>query len=150
MDAKLITFLQEDGRLRNTELARRLGITEAAVRKRMDRLLLEGIVLTGVWIDPLKVGYPVCVFILLDVELSEVDHVAEFLAKQIEVFYAVIGTGGFDICAGALFRSNKEMHDFFVKRLGTMRGIRRTETTSIMRIAKRGHSYPVLAQTEPE
>ena len=47
-------------------------------------------------------------------------------------------------------RCLQEMHDFFVKRLGTMRGIRRTETTSIMRIAKRVHSYPVLAQTEPE
>lgn len=149
MDAKLLSHLQEDGRMRNTELARRLGITETAVRKRLSRLLQDGIVLTGVWIDPLKVGYPICVFIQLQVQMGHVERVAEHMAKQPEVFYIVIGSGAFDICAGALFRSSEEMYEFFSERLGQVAGILGSTTTNILRIVKRGHRYPLHA-TEPD
>lgn len=148
-DAKLLSYLQEDGRMRNTELARRLGITETAVRKRLSRLLQDGIMLTGVWIDPLKVGYPICVFLQLRVQMGQVQRVADHIAKQPEVFYIVIGSGVFDICAGALFRSNDDMYEFISARLGQVPGILGSTTTNILRIVKRGHHYP-LSATEHE
>lgn len=80
-------------------------------------------------------------------ELAQVNHGASFLSKRIEGFYAMIAAGGFDNRDRAQFRSNKDRQDFFVTRPGVGRGVRRTVTTSTMRITMRGHNYPVLAKT---
>jgi Lrp/AsnC family transcriptional regulator for asnA, asnC and gidA len=143
LDTRLITLLQADGRLPNTELARRLGVTEATVRKRISRLLRDGIVLIAAWTDPLKIGYPIYTFIQLQVEMAQIERVSDRLARLSEIFFVVVGTGEFDICAGALFRSNEHMYDFFTRHLSQIPGIQRTTTSSILRTVKRGYMYPV-------
>jgi Lrp/AsnC family transcriptional regulator, regulator for asnA, asnC and gidA len=45
--AKIITILRPDGRRSNVEIARRLGVAEGTVRKRIDRLVREQIIQIG-------------------------------------------------------------------------------------------------------
>ncbi len=56
-DAQIMAQLRVDGRRPNTEIARRLRVGEATVRKRIERLLLNDVMLIGAWTDPLKIGY---------------------------------------------------------------------------------------------
>ena len=143
LDTKIVTCLQKDGRLPNTEIARRLGIAEATVRKRVERLLREKIIQIGAWADPLKVGYQIYAFIEIKVTRPYIEKVARELAKLPEIYFMGICTGEFDILAAALFRSNNHMYEFLTRHLGRMRGIGSTTTSSIIRIVKRDFAYPV-------
>lgn len=55
--AKIVRMQQADGRLPNTEIARKLGVAEGTVRERIKRLLRNKTVQIAAWVDPLKVGY---------------------------------------------------------------------------------------------
>lgn len=143
LDAKLITMLQADGRQANTELARRLGVAEATVRKRIERLLRDQVIQIGAWTDPLKVGYQTYAIIEIQVDLSQIGSVARRLAMLPEIYFVGITTGSFDIFAAALFCSNEHMHEFVTQRLARVPGIQRTVTSNITRIVKRQYAVPV-------
>jgi Lrp/AsnC family transcriptional regulator for asnA, asnC and gidA len=143
LDTKIVTLLQEDGRQRNTEVARRLGLAEATVRKRIERLLREGVLRFGVWTDPLKVGYGTYAIIEIQVDPPRIERAAETLAQFPEIFFLGISTGSFDVFASALFRSSEHMYEFMTKRLTRVPGIQRTVTNSIVRILKREFPNPL-------
>lgn len=143
LDAKIIRLLQADGRLPNTEIARRLGVAEATVRNRVERLLRDGVIQVGAWADPLKIGYQNYAMIEIQVKPPYIVSVAERLAKMPEFYFVGICTGGFDIYAGAVVRSVKDMEELITRRLARVPGIVRTSTSSIIRLVKRDYSYPV-------
>lgn len=143
IDARIIAYLQVDGRQHNTEIARRLGVGEATVRKRIERLLRNGVMQIGAWTDPLKIGYQHYAIIQIQVNLVDIERVAKGLAKLPEVFFVGICTGAFDIYAAAVFRSIEHMHEFITNGLARLRGIQRTSTSSITRIVKRNYNFPV-------
>lgn len=144
LDGEIIKALQLDGRQSNTEIGRQLGVAEATVRRRIERLLRSRVVRVGAWADPLKIGYQNWVNIEIQVNLSYVEKVAEHLAKFPEILFLGICTGSFDILAVALFRSSEHMYEFLTKRLTRVRGIQRTSTSSIIRTVKREYASPPL------
>jgi len=143
LDARIIRLLQVDGRLPNTEIARRLGVAEATVRNRIERLLRDGVIQVGAWADPLKIGYQNYAMIEIQVKPPYIVRVAERLAKMPEFYFVGICTGAFDIYAGAVVRSVKDMEELITRRLARVPGIVRTSTSSIIRLVKRDYSYPV-------
>jgi Lrp/AsnC family transcriptional regulator for asnA, asnC and gidA len=148
LDSKIIQSLQSDGRLPNTEIARRLGVAEATVRNRIERLLRDGVMQIGAWADPLKIGYQVYAIIELQVTLRDIEKVAERLAKLPEIFFLGTCLGNFDIFAAALFRSNEHLHAFLTKHLCRVPGLERASTTSLTRILKREYRYPMAVANE--
>jgi Lrp/AsnC family transcriptional regulator, regulator for asnA, asnC and gidA len=143
LDAKLIRELQVDGRLPNTDLARRLQVAEATVRNRIQKLVRSKVIQFGAWADPLKIGYQHYAVVEIQVRLPEVDRAARRLAQLPEIFFLGICTGSYDIIAAGVFRSNEHMHEFLTKRLARVPGIQRTVTASIVRIVKRETAHPV-------
>jgi Lrp/AsnC family transcriptional regulator for asnA, asnC and gidA len=144
-DVEIIRMLQADARRPNTDIARRLGVAETTVRNRIDRLTREGVVQCGAWTDPLKIGYQTYAIIQIQVAPPRLERVAEVLAGLPEVFFLGIATGGFDIVAAAVFRSNEHLYELMTKRFARIAGIQRTSTLGIVRIVKRAYSYPVPA-----
>ena len=136
-------MLQADARRPNTDIARRLRIAETTVRNRIERLTREGVVQCGAWTDPLKIGYQT--YAIIQVAPPRLEKVAEVLAALPEVFFLGIATGGFDIVAAAVFRSNEHLYELMTKRFARIAGIQRTSTLGIVRIVKRAYSYPVPA-----
>ncbi len=143
LDARIIRLLQADGRLPNTEIARRLGVAEATVRNRIERLLHDAVIQVGAWADPLKIGYQNYAMIEIQVKPPYIVRVAERLAKMPEFYFVGICTGAFDIYAGAVVRSVEDMEELITRRLARVPGIVRTSTSSIIRLVKRDYSYPV-------
>jgi len=99
----------------------------------------------GAWTDPLKIGYQTYAIIQIQVAPPRLEQVAEVLAGLPEVFFLGIATGGFDIVAAAVFRSNEHLYELMTKRFARIAGIQRTSTLGIVRIVKRAYSYPVPA-----
>jgi Lrp/AsnC family transcriptional regulator for asnA, asnC and gidA len=143
IDAKIIRLLQIDGRQPNTELARRLGVAEGTVRKRIARLRRDNVVQIGAWVDPLKIGYRIYAHIEIRVRLAAIERVARAVARLPEVFFVGICTGAFDIFAAGLFVSNQHMDEFITKRLSRVPGIVGTTTSSVIRVVKRDYRLDV-------
>lgn len=147
VDAKILNLLHADGRMTNTEAARRLGLAEATVRKRVARMLENRVMQFQAWVDPLKVGYDIYAIIEIQVSPPHIEAVAERLAKFPEVAFLGVCTGAFDIFAAAVFHANADMYDFLTRRLSKVPGIIRTFTSSMIRLIKREYAFPIPAQS---
>ena len=90
----IIEKLQRDGRMSYAALAKVVGLSEAAVRQRVQRLLDTGVMQIVAVTDPLTLGFARQVMVGLKVE-GDMRSVADALSKIPEVDYVVI-------CAGAL------------------------------------------------
>ncbi len=143
LDFRIIELLQENGRRSNTEIARALRVSEATVRKRINDLINDRTIQVVAYADPLKIGLPLWVDIEIQAELGRVDEIAAKLAALPEVHFVGVVTGAFDVAAGASFRSNEHLHEFLSKKLGSIRGIRRTVTSIFLKVVKRSFKYVV-------
>ena len=96
LDKRIIEHLQEDGRRPFTQIASALGVSEAAVRARTNRLVERGILqIVGV-ADPDKLGFQQAL-IGVRCQPGKLLEVAEALASMPEVDYVVVTTGRFDV-----------------------------------------------------
>jgi len=98
IDAELIRHLQLDGRRPYTQLAREVGLSEAAVRQRVQRLLEHGVMQIVAVTDPLQLGLHRQAMILIEVD-GDVREVAAALEQFDEVDYLVLTAGSVDILA---------------------------------------------------
>ncbi len=138
-DAKIVRALQRDGRQRNTEIARALGLAEATVRKRVERLLRGQVLQIAAWVDPLKVGYQHYAIIEVEVRPAALDRATQRVAALPEAYFLGVCAGSHRLVAAAVFRSNEHFHEFMTTRLARVPGIRRTSTLNVTRIVKRAY-----------
>src|SRR3954451_17316580 len=122
-DECLIALLQADGRLRHTDLARRLGIPEATVRRRMKRLLDERFVQIVAVPDPYKIGYDTHAIVGLRVQPGKIPDVIEVLDPMPEIRYIGVTAGPDEILVEALFESNKDLRRFLTDTLSHIVGL---------------------------
>jgi Lrp/AsnC family transcriptional regulator for asnA, asnC and gidA len=146
LDRRLIDLLQVDGRQPNTELARKLDVTEGTVRNRIAKLLDDNLIQVGAWVDPVRVGGQIYAHIEVEVENSRIDATARQLAQFDEVNFEFIQTGRADILLGCFFRSTQHMDEFVTRKLARVKGIRATSSVIVLRIVKRNYRFPSLAQ----
>ena len=127
-DFQLIRELQKDPRRQNTELAAKLGMSEASVRRHIADLITSKAVIPTVITNPSKLGYRIRAFISLVVEVVHIDSVAKKLAKYPELPYVVVCAGFKDILAYGVFTSNDHLSKFVSTELGSIEGIINIET----------------------
>ena len=142
-DVRIIRCLQDDARAPVAQIAARMKMPESTVRHRLNRLVRDGIIDFAAVANPLKLGYQLWVIIEIQAEISKVRSVAQRLASAPEVNFVGITTGGYDVLAAALFRSNDELLDFTTGRLASIPGIIRTSTSSVLHLVKRTLQVPL-------
>ena len=110
IDAELIRHLQLDGRRPYTQLAREVGLSEAAVRQRVQRLLEHGVMQIVAVTDPLQLGLHRQAMILIEVD-GDVREVAAALEQFDEVDYLVLTAGSVDILAEVFVPDDADLPD---------------------------------------
>ncbi len=128
LDETIIAELQKEGRQTNTKVARKLGVSESTVRRRVNRLLSDEIIKITAVPDLTKVGFNTVALIAIQANLQQLDNVTEALAQNTNVHYVAQTAGRFDIIIWVLFHSSQELADFIKRDLVSISGIRRTET----------------------
>src|ERR1700754_934482 len=93
---QIIEQLQEDGRRPYAAIGKAVGLSEAAVRQRVQRLLDAGVMQIVAVTDPLQVGFARQAMIGIRVE-GDIMAVADQLAEMSEVDYVVVTAGSFDL-----------------------------------------------------
>jgi Lrp/AsnC family transcriptional regulator for asnA, asnC and gidA len=132
LDRAIVKQLQEDGRMSSAEIARRIsGITERAVRYRIDRLIGDGVIRIRAIVNPRALGLPVMGDVTLEVESGHVQEVAQRVAQFDCVGYVAFSMGEKDISLQAYTGDNDELYRFATEVLGNLRWVTKTTTVIV-------------------
>ena len=141
LDKRIIEHLQQDGRRPFTQIATELGVSEAAVRARTNRLVERGILqIVGVT-DPLKLGFHQQAMIGIRCERDRLIDVADAVAAFPEVDYVVITSGTYDLLIETVCEDNEALLNFLTGRLRRIEGVRETETFVYLRMVKQTYQW---------
>ena len=141
LDKRIIEHLQEDGRRPFTQIAADLGVSEAAVRARTNRLIERGIMQVVGVTDPLKLGFQQWAMIGLRVEAGRLIEIAEEIASFPETDYVVVTAGSYDILVECVAEDNEALLQFLSERLRKIPGVRETETFVYLRMVKQTYQW---------
>lgn len=144
VDLDIIRLLQEDGRRPTTEIARTLGLPEATVRRRLDRLIRDAVIQVVAIADGDKLGLPVHVLIGLQVDLSKSEEIGVALAQLDEVRWLGSTTGPQDFMLEAYFHSAAHFHSFLVHKLAKIPGVIRSQTSTVLSLQKNIYRWDIL------
>ena len=137
LDARIVKLLQMDGRASNAKIAREVGVSEGTVRRRL-RHLIQGDVVKVIAVPNLEeMGYGTAALVGIQTDPGGVEDVAEAISALDEAHYVAITTGAYDIFAWVGLESPGKLGAFLRSEVGTIPGVRRTETFVNLSIKKR-------------
>ena len=90
---RIIELLQSDGRMSYAAISQQVGLSEAAVRQRVNKLMADGVMQVVAVTDPLQLGFRRQAMVAISVQ-GALEPVAEALAAMDEVTYLVLVAGG--------------------------------------------------------
>ena len=137
LDRKIVGILQQDGRASNAKIARQLGVSEGTIRRRLKRLLEDEAIKVMALPEPTKLGFNTEAIVGLQVDPSKIEKVACELAQAPEALNVAVTTGAFDLFAWVALPTPEDLHSFLLSKVGTIDGIRRSETFVTMAVKKR-------------
>ena len=141
IDCEIISLLQKDGRLPNTTIAKKLGISESTVRTRLDRLIKEEFIQIVAVSNPIKLGFQVVGNIRMHVDIKKTENVIRELSELDPIWFIVQTTGGTDIYAEFVVKSLDELNVLAFDKINKIDGIIRTDTSLIMKFIKRKYDW---------
>jgi Lrp/AsnC family transcriptional regulator for asnA, asnC and gidA len=140
-DCRIIELLQKDGRMPNTMIAKKLGVSEATVRTRLNRLIKEEYIQIVAVSNPLKLGFEIVGILKIDVDIKKVDHVSKELNKIDQIWYIVHTTGSAYVYAEFNAKSIDELNDLISQKINKIDGLLKTETSLILNYVKRRYDW---------
>jgi Lrp/AsnC family transcriptional regulator for asnA, asnC and gidA len=139
---RIIELLQDDGRLSYSAIAKQVGLSEAAVRHRVQKLIESGAMQVVAVTDPLQMGFARQAMIGIKVS-GNVREVATELAEMDQLDYIVITTGRFDILAEVVVESDDELLEVVSERISALPRVVTTETFVYLRLEKQTYAWGV-------
>ena len=140
VDKRIIEQLQQDGRRPYTQIAPAVGLSEAAVRQRVQRLIDSGVMqIVGVT-DPRMIGFGRQAMIGLTVE-GDTRKIADAVAAFDEVVYVVLTAGSLDVLVEVVVKDDEHLLDLLNHKIRTIEGVRDTETFMYLRIHKETYAW---------
>ena len=136
----IIEQLQEDGRRPYASIGKAVGLSEAAVRQRVQRLQDAGIMQIVAVTDPLQVGFSRAAMVGVHVE-GDVEAVADTLAAMPEVDYLVVCAGSFDVLAEIVAEDDDHLLELISRRIRDIEGVRSTETFVYLKLRKQIYTW---------
>jgi len=136
----IIDQLQEDGRRAYATIGKAVGLSEAAVRQRVQRMIESGVMQIVAVTDPLQVGFPRAAMLGVRVD-GDVETVAEAMAEMTEVDYLVITAGGYDILAEVVCEDDDHLLEVINRRVRAIPGVRHTETFVYLKLRKQIYTW---------
>jgi len=136
----IIEALQRDGRQPYGAIAEAVGLSEAAVRRRVQRLRESGIMQIVAVTDPLQLGFTRQAMIGVSVE-GDARRVAEKLSSLPEVDYVVMCAGSFDILVEIVCEDDERLLHVLNDTVRSIPGVRATETFLYLKLAKQTYTW---------
>lgn len=136
----IVEQLQTDGRRSYAEIGKAVGLSEAAVRQRVQKLTEAGVMQVVAVTDPMQLGFYRQAMIGVRV-VGDTAHVAERLSQIRAVDYVVLTAGSFDILAEVVCENDDDLIDLLNKQIRTIAGVQSTETFVYLRLQKQFYNW---------
>ena len=136
----IIAQLQEDGRRSYAAIGKAVGLSEAAVRQRVQRLTDSGVMQIVAVTDPVQVGFERQAMIgikctgdsyALSEELSAIDAID----------YVVLTAGSFDVVVEVVCENDEQLLQILNKQIRSLDGVTSTETLVYLKLVKQQYNW---------
>jgi len=138
----IIEQLQEDGRRAYASIGKAVGLSEAAVRQRVQKLIESGVMQIVAVTDPQQLGLARQLMIGINVD-GDVQSVAQQLCAMPELVYVVLTAGSFDLLAEAVVVDDEHLLELVNDRIRKLSGVRRTETFMYLKLSKQSYNWGI-------
>ncbi len=136
IDLDIISFLQSDGRIPFTDIAKALDVSEGTVRNRVARLIEDRILQIVGMVDPYRLGFDAPAVISVSVQPPLLEKVTDTISKFPEVSYLIMVSGEFDLLVEVLCRDREHLASFLNEKMLRVPGVTNTQTSMILRTYK--------------
>ena len=138
----IIEQLQQDGRRSYAAIGKVVGLSEAAVRQRVQRLTDSGVMQVVAVTDPLELGFARQAMVGIRVT-GPLEKIADQIAELDEVDYVVVTAGSFDLLVEVVCESDEHLLELISGRIRAIDGVVATETFMYLRLRKQTYSWGV-------
>ncbi|GAA4109267.1 Lrp/AsnC family transcriptional regulator [Nocardioides fonticola] len=138
----IIEQLQQNGRRSYAAIGKAVGLSEAAVRQRVQRLTDSGVIQVVAVTDPLQLGFSRQAMIGLKVS-GPLEPVADAVADLPEVDYVVITAGSFDLLLEIVCEDDDHLLEILSSRIRSIPGVVSSETFMYLHLRKQTYSWGV-------
>ena len=140
MSKAIIENLQSDGRRSYAGIGQAVGLSEAAVRQRVARLVDNGVMQIVAVTDPMQLGFARQAMIGIRCQ-GDATRVAEKLAKVASVDYVVLTAGSFDIIVEVVCADDSELLELLNTEIRAVPGVSSTETLVYLKLVKQQYNW---------
>lgn len=151
-DKKILTILQDNGRITNSRLAQEIGLSPPAVLERVRRLESSGVIDKYVAIlDRKKTGFEIQTIVMVCVshhQIASLEHVIERLTCMDEVLECHQLTGEVDFLLKVVVKDMSSYTDFVNNKLSGIPGIQNVKTSFILETMKNNTSLQFSTSTK--
>ena len=138
----IIEQLQQDGRRSYAAIGKVVGLSEAAVRQRVQRLIEGGVMQVVAVTDPLELGFARQAMVGVRVS-GALEPVADAIATLDEVDYVVVTAGSYDLLVEVVCESDEHLLELISGRIRAIEGVAMTETFMYLQLRKQTYSWGV-------
>ena len=139
LSKQIIEQLQQDGRRSYASIGKAVGLSEAAVRQRVQRLIDVGAMQIVAVTDPLTLGFPRQTMVGIRCG-GDLERVAGHLAGMEEIDYVVITAGSFDLLIEVVCENDDQLLDI-LGRVRSIPSVTTTETFVYLKLCKQTYSW---------
>ncbi len=136
----IIEQLQEDGRRPYSTIGKAIGLSEAAVRQRVQKLIDNGVMQIVAVTDPMQIGFARQAMIAVSAS-GDVEAIADQLAKIDEVDYIVVTAGSVDLLVEVVVEDDEHLLRLVNGRIRTIEGVTRTESFLYLKLVKQTYNW---------
>jgi Lrp/AsnC family transcriptional regulator, regulator for asnA, asnC and gidA len=136
----IIEQLQTDGRRSYAEIGKAIGLSEAAVRQRVQKLTESGVMQVVAVTDPMQLGFYRQAMIGVRAT-GDTTLVADALGKLRSVDYVVLTAGSFDILVEVVCESDEDLIALLNKEIRAIEGVQSTETFVYLKLVKQFYNW---------
>ncbi|GAA4509486.1 HTH-type transcriptional regulator Ptr2 [Brevibacterium yomogidense] len=147
LDSKILEILQRDGRISYREVGRRLGVSEGTIRSRANRMQSDGVVTFAAIADPMKMGYRVMAFFLLQVKVGYQQSAIDALTEWPEITYISACIGRADLYVQVVCTDHDQLWSLLSERFADVEGVEHVETFQEIKMHKVSYVYPVTGMS---
>jgi Lrp/AsnC family transcriptional regulator for asnA, asnC and gidA len=140
LSKQIIAQLQEDGRRPYAAIGKAVGLSEAAVRQRVQRLSDSGVIQIVAVSDPLQVGLFRQAMVAITVE-GPIEPVADALADMDEIAYVILCAGRYDVLCEAVCADDEALLDLISSRIRSLPGVRHAEVMVYLKLRKQTYQW---------
>jgi len=140
VDKAIVRELQHDGRMPYSQLAPLVGLSQAAVRQRVQRLIDGGVVQVVAVTDPLRLGFTVQAMVGVRAS-GDLRSLAARLAAVEEIDYVVVTAGSFDLLLEVVCADNDALLELLDREVRSLEGVRGAEVFTYLHLEKQTYSW---------